>query len=369
MIVEFADLHRLRNKVAMVDGCFDPLHAGHLAYFRAASELGLPVLCNIADDAYLATKHAALLPADQRATIIDSVRYITYTHVSRVSTTDVLRELQPRMYVKGEDWHGRLPQEQLALAEQFGIEVVLVPTVYHSSTAILSQFMTHAADAARFEAHVFEQQPTSALTYDTAYFTDEWREGGNSYRLETRREIEGRNPALIKEVFQPRHVLDLGCGPGALLHLLYELGVHAEGVDFSPHSRDLAPSTVRDRITIGPVTQQLFEDDSFDLIICRELIEHLTLLETRQVIHNMARMSSRYIYVTTRFHPAPTSILDVTDERDVDPTHITLMTKDLLRVLLTLEGFKSRPDLEQKMDWLNKGRVLVYEKQQPAFGQ
>ena len=30
--------------------------------------------------------------------------------------------------------------------------------------------------------------------------------------------------------------------------------------------------------------------------------------------------------------------------------------------MFVLEGYKSRPDLEKKMDWLNKKRVLVYEK-------
>ena len=202
--------------------------------------------------------------------------------------------------------------------------------------------------------------------YDAAYFKDEWREGGNSYRLETRRAIEGRHPALIKEVFAPERVLDLGCGPGALIFLLHELGVVAQGVDFSPHARDLAPVEVRDRITVGPVTRQLFPDDSFDLVICRELIEHLTMLEARRLVQVMGRVSSRFVYITTRFHPDPGTTFDITDERHVDPTHITLMTKDLLRALLVLEGFKSRPDLEGRIDWLNKGRVLVYEKQPQA---
>ena len=48
----------------------------------------------------------------------------------------------------------------------------------------------------------------------------------------------------------------------------------------------------------------------------------------------------------------------------MDPTHITLLNKEFLRCLFVLEGFKSRPDLEDRMDWGNKGRVLVYERQQ-----
>ena len=94
-----------------------------------------------------------------------------------------------------------------------------------------------------FEDFVFAQRPTSSEHYDAEYFTGDWRDEGNNYSLETRRQIEARNPALIKEVFQPARVLDLGCGPGALMHLLWELGVESDGIDFSESSRRLATPT------------------------------------------------------------------------------------------------------------------------------
>ena len=47
---------------------------------------------------------------------------------------------------------------------------------------------------------------------------------------------------------------------------------------------------------------------------------------------------------------------------EVDPSHITLLNKDMLRLMFVLEGCRSRPDLEARMDWGNKGRVLVLEK-------
>lgn len=236
-----------------------------------------------------------------------------------------------------------------------------------TSAAESGRSVTGAMNAvSQFEEHVFSQVPTAATEYDDAYFTDEWREGGHSYRVESRRQIEGRHPQLIKEVFGPERVLDVGCGPGALMYLLQEIGVVADGLDVSPESKRLAPPEVRDRITIGAATGSPFSDNSYDLVICRELIEHLTVLEARWLVQDLCRISSRFVYATTRFHPNPSTMLDVTDERQVDPTHITVMTKDLLRVMFVLEGFKSRPDLEDRMDWMNKGRVLVYEKQPQA---
>jgi len=214
-----------------------------------------------------------------------------------------------------------------------------------------------------FEQRVIDQKAVESGHYDSEYFTGDWRAEGNNYNLETRRQIEAKNPSLIKDVFQPKKVLDLGCGPGALMHLLWELGVDVEGIDFAESSKQLATPQVRDRITVGVVTDQTLKPaGAYDLVICREVLEHLTVLQVRQAVTNMVRMTSMFIYVTTRFHPAPANLLDFTTQFDVDPSHITLLNKDMLRLMFVLEGCRSRPDLEARMDWGNKGRVLVLEK-------
>ncbi len=213
-----------------------------------------------------------------------------------------------------------------------------------------------------FEETVFEQRPVPADHYGDAYFAAEWRVDGSRYDLETRREVEGRHPALIKEVFGPARVLDVGCGPGFLMHFLAELGVAVNGIDFSPTSCELAPASVRDLITIGDVGDQHVPERSFDLVICREVLEHLTILQVRRTIEQLCRASSRFVYATTRFHPEPADLLAVTTDLETDPSHITLLTKGLVRCLFVLEGFRRRADLEERIDWAGKGRVLVYER-------
>ena len=219
----------------------------------------------------------------------------------------------------------------------------------------------------QFESAIFAQTPTPPEHYDTEYFTGDWRAEGNNYSLETRRQIEARNPALIKEVFQPTKVMDLGCGPGALMHLLWELGVDVDGIDFAQSSKALATPEVRDRIAIGNTYDRLAPANAYDLVICREVLEHLTVFQIKKTVENMVRMTSRYVYCTTRFHPAPASLVDFTTQFDVDPTHITLLNKEFLRLMFVMEGCRSRPDLESRMDWANKGRVLVMEKTPPAL--
>jgi hypothetical protein len=86
------------------------------------------------------------------------------------------------------------------------------------------------------------------------------------------------------------------------------------------------------------------------------------VLQLRQAVAQLCRASSRFVYVTTRFHPDPAGLLDFTTQFEVDPSHITLLAKELLRCLIVLEGFRRRPDLEARMDWGGKGRVLVHER-------
>lgn len=365
MIVEFSELSELRGKVAMVDGAFDPLHQGHVEYFAKAAELGLPLICCVASDAYVSTKHRPLLSEQQRLRVIDALKPITYVVLNQQDTETVLEALQPRCYVKGDDWKGRLPERQVEICRQRGIEIVYLDTVRDSSSRLLRDFSDRpdfGSQVEAFEDFVQGQTHEGAEHYDEDYFFNDESRTDHLYTVENRRKMEGRNPQLIRDVFQAKTVVDMGCGPGALLTLLDEFGVKAEGVDFSEECKRIAPETVRDRIHIGSVTDIGLPDNAYELVICREVFEHLTVLQVQQAVANLCRISSRFIYLTTRFHPAPETFFDVTTEFDVDPTHITLMNQDTLRLLFVFQGFRRRRDLEGQMDWLDKRRVLVYEK-------
>jgi cytidyltransferase-like protein len=140
MIVGTEELPARKGTVAMVDGGFDPLHAGHVAYFREAARLGAALLVNVASDEYVARKHPPLLPQADRCAVIDAIRWVDLVHPSATSTAEVLSLLEPRFYVKGSDWRGRLPAEEQELCDRLGIEVVYLETVLDSSTAILDRY-------------------------------------------------------------------------------------------------------------------------------------------------------------------------------------------------------------------------------------
>ena len=202
--------------------------------------------------------------------------------------------------------------------------------------------MTDEQAVQQFEAFVQGQKPAETPWQPV---TD--------YSFEARRAIEGIHPQLILDHLvccDDADILDYGCGPSAhLVRLLNEAVVTPSQVTAVGYDPQMPFSACQ--LLNGP----------YDLVICREVLEHCTVLDLRRVVADLVRLSAKYIYVTTRFAQQPTHLLSVDSHDDLDPTHITMLTRPFLRTLFVLEGCKSRYDLEEKMDWQHKGRCLVFE--------
>ena len=142
MIVTTEQLHKYVGQLAMVDGSFDPLHDGHIAYFRAAAAVGHPLLCNIASDKWTTSKHRVLLSQQQRGVVIDAIKYVSFVHLSATTTLNVLELLQPKVYIKGSDWvaRGGVPSEEKEICQKLGIEIMYLDTVTNSSSRLLAEW-------------------------------------------------------------------------------------------------------------------------------------------------------------------------------------------------------------------------------------
>lgn len=66
--------------VVVVSGGFDPLHSGHIAYFREARKLGEMLIAGINSDEWLTRKKGKpFLPLNERIQIVGAIRYVDYT--------------------------------------------------------------------------------------------------------------------------------------------------------------------------------------------------------------------------------------------------------------------------------------------------
>jgi SAM-dependent methyltransferase len=85
----------------------------------------------------------------------------------------------------------------------------------------------------------------------------------------------------------PARILDAGCGSGRMLQELERYG-QVSGIELDPGAAELARSRGHGEVTVGSLEQLPFQDDSFDLITCLDVIEHtpddrVTLTELRRV--------------------------------------------------------------------------------------
>jgi len=89
-------------------------------------------------------------------------------------------------------------------------------------------------------------------------------------------------------------VLDAGCGSGVVVNNLPEKFRKVVGIDFSEESLKY----VKTEKVLGTIAHLPFDNKSFDLIICSEVLEHLKDLDYFLAIKELERVAKKYIILT-----------------------------------------------------------------------
>ncbi len=103
---------------------------------------------------------------------------------------------------------------------------------------------------------------------------------------------------VFAEYLSPRRVLDVGCAKGFLVGRLRERGIEAYGIDASDYALEAASEAVQPHLRIADIMDIPFPDDSFDLVICMETLEHIEPHLVPQAIAELARVSARHVLAT-----------------------------------------------------------------------
>lgn len=158
----------------------------------------------------------------------------------------------------------------------------------------------------------------------------------------------GGHKRLLALAGSPERVLDVGCSSGYLARPLVERGATVVGIDADERAAEEARS-VCEQVLVGDVeTMALpFEDASFDLVLCGDVLEHLRdpdafLARVRPLVRpggrlvlttpNVANWAMRIGLLAGRWRYRDRGILD--------RTHTHLFTKKTLEEALERAGYR-----------------------------
>jgi len=133
-------LREAGGKLVFTNGHFDLLHVGHLDYLENARALGAALLVGLNGDAStrrLKGSGRPLVPAAERARLLAGLRVVSAVVIFDDDTADdLIRALQPDIYVKGGDYaHKMLPERPTV--EAYGGQIALIDYLPDHSTSDL----------------------------------------------------------------------------------------------------------------------------------------------------------------------------------------------------------------------------------------
>ena len=129
--------------VVLTNGCFDPLHVGHVRYLRGAREVGDFVVVAINDDkSTRALKGAGrpIIPVGDRARLISSLEMVGAVLIfSARDVGRILRKLRPAFHAKGTDYRTETVPER-KVSNELGVKTIIVgDPKSHASRDVVSQ--------------------------------------------------------------------------------------------------------------------------------------------------------------------------------------------------------------------------------------
>lgn len=126
--------------VVLADGCFDCLHVGHVIHLEAAARLGSKLIVALTtDECVNKGPNRPIFSWDERCRMLLALRCVADV-MPTPSAEKAILEVKPAIYVKGKEYEGRCPEQELV--EVMGGRVVFLDTKpVYSSSAILNGWM------------------------------------------------------------------------------------------------------------------------------------------------------------------------------------------------------------------------------------
>lgn len=130
-------------RIVFANGCFDVLHVGHVRYLAGARELGDVLVVGVNSDEQVAIQKGAgrpVLPASERAEIVDALEPVTYVTIFDEPTVEqLLLALKPDVHAKGTDYTIETVPERDVVRSYGGQVAIVGDPKDHSTSAIIAR--------------------------------------------------------------------------------------------------------------------------------------------------------------------------------------------------------------------------------------
>ena len=131
------------SRVVLANGCFDVVHVGHVRYLAGARALGDVLIVGVNSDdqvARLKGQGRPILPAIERAELVDALAAVTYVTVfDEPTVTELLLALKPDIHAKGTDYTEDSVPERDVVRSYGGRVAIVGDPKDHSTSAILAR--------------------------------------------------------------------------------------------------------------------------------------------------------------------------------------------------------------------------------------
>ncbi len=196
--------------------------------------------------------------------------------------------------------------------------------------------------------------------YDEAYFqNNHWKRLHSWYRVFVTlyyRYVARYAMITPAKIQKGDRVLDIGCGIGILVQQFHKLGYRAFGIDINKAA--LSNSLCRSYCSLVSKTAQLdYPNNYFDLIVSREVLEHIPVEEIDDCIKEWDRVGKGVMVHLIAVTEHGKSATD-------DPTHVNVQPKQWWIQKFESHGYEviQKPRRLFFSPFGNKGYLMVRKK-------
>jgi cytidyltransferase-like protein len=126
--------------VVLANGCFDPFHYGHLVHLRQARKMGdRLVVALTADENVNKGPKRPVYSWEKRAEMLKELRCVSEVIIS-IDAYHALTRVKPDIFVKGEEYMGKIQPYVWRYCEENGIEIAFTDGETDSSTRLLHYY-------------------------------------------------------------------------------------------------------------------------------------------------------------------------------------------------------------------------------------